>query len=201
MYTKTRALLSDFRCHLASLLLIILTTPHIAKAQVSVYGTVAVTNNGYSQTGSNDLINGGDHVGFIAGGTYNFPIQSRLTAGIDLRGAYTPSAYGGGMGVASLRFGFVPHRNPFKPYFQIGGGFVTTTTPSYVLSGIPSSVTVQKQSLTTGALALALGLDIRISHSFDWRALELQSAAGRSGTTRTGMASISTGIVYHFPSH
>ena len=145
------------------------------------------------------LLVGNLHVGFMTGGTYNFPIQSRLTAGIDLRGAFSPSDHGGGMGAASLRFGFVPHRIPFKPYFQIGGGFVTTTTPSYVLSGIPSSVTVQKQSLTTGALAIALGLDLRISHSFDWRVLELQSAAGRSGTTRTGMASISTGVVYHFP--
>ena len=198
-HTKTWALLSDFRCRIASLVLILFIAPHIAKAQFSIYGTLGVAGYGYSQAGSNDVIFGRDHIGFGAGATYNFPIQSRLTAGIDLRGAVAPSDYGGSMGTASLRFGFVPHHNRLKPYLQIGGGFVTAKTPSYVAYGIPSSDTVQKQSFTNGALALALGLDVRILPSFDWRLLEIQSAAGGNTSNNTGMAAVSTGIVYCFP--
>ena len=141
---------------------------------------------------SNYLSNGHDHFGFGAGITYNFPIQSRLTAGIDFRGSISPGATGGGFGAASLRFGFVPHHNPLRPYLQLGGGFVTSkVAASYSTTG--------NQSVTNDSIDLAFGLDVRITPSFDWRAVEIASAAGNSGSTTVAVASIGTGIVYHFP--
>lgn len=176
---------------LAFLTVLIVTTSHAAEAQVSIYGTVAATDYGYSYN-RGSLNPRGDHVGFGGGSTYNFPIQSRFTAGVDLRGSITPATTGGGFGAASLRFGFVPHHNPFKPYLQIGGGFVTAKIPVYFTNS-PSS-----QTVTTPALDLAFGLDLRISPSFDLRLIELQGAGGSKGSTNTGLGSISTGIVYHF---
>jgi len=190
MHTTLWAPLKHFRCLFASFILLPLAISQTAKAQVSVYGTVGVTNYGYAFN-NNGLTYNSDRVGFGAGVTYNFPIQSRLTAGIDLRGAITPSATGGGLGAASLRFGFVPQHNPFKPYIQIGGGFITAKVPA-------SSFTVGKQTLTTASLDLAFGLDLRITPSLDLRLFEIQGAGGSKGSSKTGSAAISTGIVYHF---
>jgi hypothetical protein len=181
--------LNRLRRLLAFFIVLPVAASHTAKAQVSVYGTVAATNYGYALN-SNDNLTTSTHLGFGGGLTYNFPIESRLTAGIDLRGSVTPAATGGGLGAASLRFGFVPYHNPFKPYVQVGGGFVTAKVPAF-------SSTVGKRTITSASLDLAFGLDLRITPHFDLRLLELQGSAG-GASTRAGSGSFSTGIVYHF---
>ncbi len=173
-------------------LLFLCLTNQTSKAQTSIYGTVSLTNYGYAFNG-NSLIVSKDEFGLGGGAFYNFPIQSRLTAGIDARGDFAPEATGGGKVFVSARFGFVPHRNPLRPYLQIGGGLIHAKVPRY-------SNLIGAQTINKGALDLALGLDLRLTPSLDYRLLELESGAGASSATSAASASLSTGIVYHFPS-
>ena len=175
------------RVFVAALFLSALVCAH---GQVSAYGTVATTDYGYSFNGDSFTI-GGPSIGFGLGGYYNFPVQSRLTAGIDLRGSVSPRLSGGKKVFVSGRFVFVPTRFPLRPYVQIGGGVIQAKVPAFAFLASP-------QTVTHGALDLALGLDVRITHDFDWRALELESGAGGGRSSGSGSASISTGVVYHF---
>src|SRR6185437_3256567 len=52
---------------------------------------------------------------------YNNPL-----IGIDGRFSYGLGARGGTSATAAFRVGFVPHYNPLRPYFQIGGGVVSS---------------------------------------------------------------------------
>lgn len=176
-------------CVLCFALFLLLLPTQAAHAQTSVYGAVAGTNfclNSNSNTQCKS-----DTLGFIFGGFYNFPIQSRLTAGIDGRFSYGLGARGGTSATAAFRIGFVPHRNPLRPYFQLGGGVVSSA------GGDP----LQAQRKTNGALQLAVGLDVRLTDSIDWRALEIGGAAGSGSSSdpSAGTSYIDTGIVYHFP--
>jgi hypothetical protein len=160
-----------------------------AHAQTSIYGTVAVTNfclNSSSYTNCKS-----DTLGFLAGGFYNFPIQSRLTAGIDGRVSYGVGTRGGISVTSALRIGFVPKHNPLRPYFQLGGGVVSSA------GGDP----LQAQRKTSGAVQLAFGLDIRLTNSIDLRALEIGGVAGggSSSNPSAGTSYVNTGVVYHFP--
>ncbi len=167
----------------------VLLPTQTTQAQTSIYGTVAGTNfclNNGSNTNCKS-----DTLGFLAGGFYNFPIQSRLTAGIDGRMSYGLGTRGGVSATAALRIGFVPHVNPLRPYFQLGGGVVSSA----------GSDPLQAQRKTSGAVQLALGLDIRLTSSIDLRALEIGAAAGTGSNSSpgAGTAYINAGIVYHFP--
>lgn len=162
-----------------------------AKAATSVYGAVAATNYGYAYNNSQNLIYSPDHFGVGLGAFYRFPIQSRLSAGIDARFYDTPSSFGGNKGFVSARFGFVPHRNPLRPYLQIGGGYIHTRIPGFAAPFSPKAITVP-------ALDFAFGLDVRLNSSFDWRPVELEGGAGVKGPNTAGSASLSTGLVYHF---
>jgi hypothetical protein len=170
-------------------LFVLLLSTQTIHAQTSVYGTVAVTNfclNSSSYTNCKS-----DTLGFLAGGFYNFPIQSRLTAGIDGRMSYGLGTRGGVSATAALRIGFVPNHNPLRPYFQLGGGVVSSA------GGDP----LQANRKTNGALQLAYGLDIRLTNSIDLRALEIGAAtgSGSSSSPSAGTSYINTGVVYHFP--
>jgi hypothetical protein len=170
---------------------VLLTSTQTAHAQTSVYGTVATTNfclNSSSYTNCKS-----DTLGFLGGGFYNFPIQSRLTAGIDGRVSYGLGTRGGESATAALRIGFVPTRNPLRPYFQLGGGVVSSA------GGDP----LQGTRHTSGAVQSAFGLDIRLTPSIDLRALELGGAAGGGSASNpsAGTAYLDGGVVYHFRPH
>lgn len=158
-----------------------------ASAQASAYGAVALENfcTDTSQTSCKS-----DTVGLIGGGFYNFPIQSRVTVGIDGRVSYGPGTRGGMSATAALRVGFVPNRNPLRPYFQLGGGVVSSAGDD------PR----QASRHTSGALQLALGVDLRLTNAIDWRVAELGAAAGAGSEANpaAGTAYFNTGIVYHF---
>jgi hypothetical protein len=170
-------------------LFVLLLPTQTIHAQTSVYGTVAATNfclNSSSYTNCKSAT-----LGFLGGGFYNFPIQSRLTAGIDGRMSYGLGTRGGISVTSALRIGFVPTRNPLRPYFQLGGGVVSST----------GSDPHQATRKTSGALQFAFGLDIRLTNSIDLRALEIGGVAG-AGSSSNPSASTSysnTGVVYHFP--
>ena len=148
-----------------------------------------MTDYGYTVNGGR-LHSSNDGIGGTLGGFYNFPIASRLTAGVDAHVGFGASTPGGVKGFVSARFGVVPVRRPLRPYVEIGGGFVSTHVPR--LTNI-----VGPQTITTGALELGAGVDFRLTRSVDWRLIEVESGAG-GGTRDAGSASVSTGVVYHF---
>jgi hypothetical protein len=175
---------------LASAVFLLSAAP-LARAQLAVYGTVMLTNYGYSHD-SNGTLYYKDTAGLGAGATYLFQSQSRLKAGLDFRAAGSPGERGGENGAVSLRIAFVPHQNRLRPYFQLGAGFVSTTYPVYYNSqGNP--IPRQTQRISGPTAAFAVGLDIRVNSSFDIRLPELASDA--SG--KVGSASFGAGVVYH----
>jgi hypothetical protein len=79
-------------------LVIALNVTGNAKAQTSIYGGINASNYGFSSNASGNLNYAptgnsysflGDSFGLEGGGTYLFPTQSRLKAGIDLRELYS----------------------------------------------------------------------------------------------------------------
>jgi len=82
-------------------LLTLLASP--AEAQVSAYGMVALSSYGFSYQGSSFRFNN-DTASLGGGAFYNFPIHSRLTAGIDGRVLYGPASYGGTTADQNNRF-------------------------------------------------------------------------------------------------
>ncbi len=161
-----------------------------AQGQFSAYATVAATDYGYtlnSAYSSGDIGFKGLSAGLLAGAFYNFPIQSRVTVGIDVRGDYSPGTKGGEFVSADLRVAFVPHQNRLRPFFGLGGGVITTPHTTNLFN--PSTRN------TSGGLQIDLGLDVRLTEHVDYRVFDYGATAG--GSAGTGF--IATGIVYHFP--
>jgi hypothetical protein len=168
-----------------------------ARSQVSAYGSVALTN--YTLFNNNSSAAKSDTAGIIGGAFYNFPIHSRLTAGIDARGSYGFGDRGGASAAVALRIGFVPERVALRPYFQLGGGIVSSTFSTRQITGpATQALTPQPTRFTSGGVEFAAGLDVRLNHSFDLRAFELGAIAPTS-SMGAGSAWLDAGVVYHFP--
>jgi len=165
------------------------------RAQTSVYGAVGLTDFGISNSGGSTIGFGSDSAGLIGGGFYNFATPGRLTAGVDARATYSPGSHGGDAVLGALRISFIPRENPLRPYFQIGGGVVSTSYRNTVYSN--GAIITESARQTGGALELLFGLDIRVNHSFDIRAIEYGAAAG----SKAGYGFLDAGVVYHFPTH
>jgi hypothetical protein len=180
-------------------LLAALSVSPLARAQVSVYGTGAVAGYSVKPDTSSTFSFKSNAPGFVVGGFYNFPIDSRVTVGVDLRLAESPGSKGGTAGAAALRIGVVPHHVPLRPYFEIGGGVISTSTNAELVND-----QVRAGTYTNGAAMLAFGLDVRVTHSLDIRVLDLGAEAGGSTTNgatahgSAGAAYADTGIVFHF---
>jgi hypothetical protein len=158
-----------------------------AEAQVSAYCMVGLSRYGFSYQGNTNFKD--DTASFGGGAFYNFPIHSRLTAGIDGRVLYGPASYGGTTADAALRIGFVPTRVRLRPYFEIGGGVVSSVSnPGFA-----------PQRFTNGAAEFLGGLDVRLTDRVDLRAVEWGAAAGASNNGPTsGVGFLDAGFVYHF---
>lgn len=170
-------------------LLSVLRLSPTAGAQVSVYGTGAIAEYGLKPVNSSTFSFKSGAPGFLIGGFYNFPIASRVTVGFDLRLAESPGAKGGTAGALAFRVGFVPHHVPLRPYFQIGGGVIRTSTNAELVNDRVTSGTY-----SNGTAIIAFGLDIPVTHSIDIRALDIGSEASGS----SGAVYADTGIVFHF---
>ena len=173
-------------------ILLLLIVQRSAHAQTSIYFTPTLTAYGYASSNSTNFKS--DSGGFIAGIFYNFPIDSRLTAGIDARASYSFGPRGGDFETAALRIAFVPEKIRLRPYFQIGGGVVSSSPDPGSLPGAADHT-----RRTNGAAELTLGLDIRLTDSFDLRAIEFGAAAGgSSNSSPDAVASFADiGLVYH----
>jgi hypothetical protein len=183
-----------FRCALVSLCVIFLFSAISSQAQTSVYVSVDATQYGFASSnsgtgtyspGSNTFSYNKVGVGFEGGATYLFPSRSRLKAGIDLRGTGSPGSRGGAGGFASLRIAFVPNRNSLSPYFQIGGGVLST------------EVNGGHTHVNSGAIDFDFGLNVRVNPSFSIRALEIGGNAGSNVT----LGSYGVGVIYMLPHH
>jgi hypothetical protein len=160
-----------------------------ASAQLSVYGAGAVADYGVQPVNSSTFSFKSGAPGFVIGGFYNFPIASRVTVGFDLRLADNPGEKGGTASAIAFRIGFVPHQVPLRPYFEIGGGVISTSTNTELVNDL-----VRAGTYTNGAAVIAFGLDLRVTHSIDIRALDIGSEASGS----TGSVYADTGVVFHF---
>jgi len=171
------------------------TTP----AQISVYGTAAVSQFGFN---GGNFGNGSykPHTGGLtAGAFFTFPSSSRLKAGIDGRVTYSPGYNGGTAYAGTLRLSFVPNRNRFRPYFQIGGGVVSTQLNQTVCNGFLCGTT--NEQVTNPVAELGFGLDIRATSHVDIRALDFGVGAGAgANSTHSAGTSMGAGVVYHFRS-
>jgi hypothetical protein len=186
---------------LLALTLLLIPAP-TANAQTSFYGSAALTDFAFFK--GNDNTAKSDTGGLIGGAFYNFPIDSRLTAGIDGRVSYGIGSRGGTSVLAALRIGFVPDHVPLRPYFQVGGGVVSSTVNDNQITGpVAAGLTTQNTRFTSGAAEFAVGLDIRLTDSLDLCLPELGAAAPTSNasTTTVGTAFFDAGVVYHFKPH
>jgi hypothetical protein len=112
---RHKDLVTLFRCFTSLLALLLLLVPkQNAIAQTSIYGSVALVDYGFQN--NNNYAAKSDTAGFVGGVFYNFPIQSRLTAGVDVRGSYGVGSRGGALAAGALRIGFVPERVVLRPY-------------------------------------------------------------------------------------
>jgi hypothetical protein len=165
--------------------------------QISFYGNVGLT--AYETVQNSKISHLSTAGGLTAGGFYNFPIASRLTAGVDVRTVAGFGSNGDDFTGAAFRLGFVPHRFPLRPFFQIGGGVATTVLKNDTIYTGTTFQNVANERLTNGAAELAFGLDVRITDRFDWRAFDYGAAAGGGSSTSKGAATawFQTGVVYH----
>ena len=170
-------------------LLSVLRLSPAAGAQVSVYGAGSIAGYGLKPVNSSTFSFKSGAPGFVVGGFYNFPIASRVTVGLDLRLAESPGAKGGTAGAIAFRLGFKPHHVPLRPYFEIGGGVIRTSTNTELVND-----QVRSGTYTNGAAIIAFGLDVRVTHSIDIRVLDIGSEASGS----SGAVYADTGIVFHF---
>jgi hypothetical protein len=142
-----------------------------AEGQVSAYGMIAYSSYGFASQNQGYTFDN-DTASIGGGAFYNFPIHSRLTAGIDGRVLYGPASHGGTTADAALRIGFVPTKVRFRPYFEIGGGVVSASiypTQDY------------HNELQTGQSSSLLVSISASTNSVDWRVLEYGAGLGPSG--------------------
>jgi hypothetical protein len=170
-----------------------------AMAQTSVYGAVTLTDYGFYDYDGSGLDFKGAAGGLTGGAFYDFPIKSRLHAGIDARGSYSFGTKGGGYGGVALRIAFVPTRVRLRPYFELGGGFVRSSYNDYFFNQYNGYSDEVSGHTTNGAAILLFGLDVRVNSSFDIRAIEYGAAAGGSSPNDVGVSILDAGIVYHLP--
>ena len=170
-----------------------------ASAQTSIYATGASTAFGFS----GDSYPNGPSLkprsgGFMLGAHYMFPGFNRLKVGVDAR--YNSSAgYNGGRAyTGGVRFAWVPHHFPVRPYAGFGGGAASTQLRQNICNGSTCNQTTSR--ITSGVVRLDAGLDVHLNRLFDIRAFDYEfDSGGSAGLTSAAMRSFSAGIVFHLP--
>jgi hypothetical protein len=187
----------SIRCIAALLAFFCLLLTHRASAQTSVYGSVVYDNFGFTGANYNALQYKGGTGGIIGGVFYTFPSSSRFKAGIDGRVLYSPGYNGGSAYSGALRVSFVPDHNRLRPFFQLGGGLVSTQLAETICNGF--SCGTNSHRINSGAAHLDFGLDIRLTDHIDLRAIDYGADASASnGNAHANVAWLGAGVIYHF---
>ena len=181
----------------ALLVLLAFTFVQTSSAQTAVYGSVMYDRFGFDGSNYHGVSYKTANAGVIGGAFYTFRSSSRFKAGLDGRITYGPGYNGGSAYTGAFRVSFVPNHNPLRPYFQLGGGVVSTQLAETTCDGFSCGTTNNR--ITNGALQLAFGLDIRATPHVDIRAFDYGADAdGSNGPTRAAAGFLDAGIVYHF---
>ena len=130
-------------------------------------------------------------VGATFGGTINFIPLHILTVGIDVRDT---AANGANIWLAGLQIKAKPPRLRFKPYFKLSVGEARLHVPQSYSSMLPSTLPIDYYLYNA-----ALGVDYRLTHFIDFRALEIGDGRtlGGGATNPTSFLTINTGFVVH----
>jgi hypothetical protein len=99
------------------------------------------------------------------------------------------------MWLAGLRIQAKPPHLRFKPYFQISVGEAFLHVPQTFSSTLPNPVPVDYYLYNA-----ALGVDYRLTHHVDFRAIEIGDGRtlGGGSSNPTSFLTINSGIVVHF---
>jgi DUF1680 family protein len=71
------------------------------------------------------------------------------------------------------------------------------TTATITSSSGGSTVVLQTNRVTNGAVEIAFGLDVRLTDSLDLRVPDWGAVAGISNSNAAGVGSFGAGLVYH----
>ena len=185
----------------------LLTLPLIAKAQTGVYGTFTATRMGGLQSSPYAAaanLDGGtrptiDVSGGTFGGYYDFKTIGPVRLGADARGVVTRSSRGADLdfttagshlysALGGVRGSFHTPIKFIQPYVQLSAG----------LGRSDYGLTTQTLHNNFEYHAFA-GADLHLASFLDFRAVELGYGALTGGSHSYSLRSVSTGIVFHFP--
>jgi len=189
-------------CRLLCLALLGFAAHPAAHAQASVYGTFSYAEFTFNSSGPFAPIvnNGFGAGGFLGGATYEFPVVSQFTIGIDLRGSVNPGTTGSSAGTASVKFTYKPTDAIPRPYAQVGLGDMHAHTPAQYAHGSGQNPIATADS---GLFQYAFGIDLELQHGIDLRLIEIGFSTGLSQATGTALGvsplTYSIGVVVHIP--
>jgi hypothetical protein len=171
---------------------VLILLPNVCHAQVAAYFTYSPTD--FLLTGNASISAGGIANGGTLGVSFEHLHEGRFVTAVDLKNTFASKTHARGDAAAvDYRIAFVPHRVPLKPFIELGLGVVTVHDPN----AVPYRPT---PSITDAVLDLALGLDIRLNHSFDLRIADQGDAPFRSNASSgsVGASILDLGVVCNF---
>lgn len=212
-------MIRTLRLPLAVLALAISASTSTAHAQLGAYGMFTVDR--LSGIGTSPILPAGvaynnsvNPVGFTGGAFYDFKTFGPARIGIDLRGSTVNTHRGAQVtsdgsgshiysGLAGVRVSFHTLKPYIKPYGQISAGIGRSNYGVLTNASVANYVNPGIQTVSNLEYHGFAGLDLGFAPFADWRVVEL----GYGGLRSFGSAahtypilSISTGVVFHFPS-
>jgi hypothetical protein len=208
------------------LLLSVLASASIARAQFSVYGAATVDHMSGIQSSPvlNTLApapctpynNTVDPIGVTGGISYEFKTLGPATLSFDVRGSHTSSHKGAqadaeGTGthlwsaLGGLKANFKTPKQYLLPYAQLSAGYARSNFGVLTDASVyPTASPTYPGIATQNALEYHVyaGVDLKLSSFLDFRAAELGFGALQSFGTyghSYPVLSVSTGVVFHIP--
>jgi len=187
------------------------------QAQVAVYGLATFTAVEDIPAGTDLLIfttttayltNSATRPGFAGGALADIPHSGRFAVGLDLRETVSSGTTGGSLFTAAARLALVPRYSRMRPYALLGGGAASGHSPIFSGGGFTGPTLAS----SNGVFVYGFGMDVRLTHSFDLRAIDVLIANGHGPASTTpgflgpidtaypgvSFFSIDTGILYRF---
>jgi len=154
------------------------------------------------------LTNSATRPGFAGGALADIPHSGRFAVGLDLRETVSSGTTGGSLFTAAARLALVPRYSRMRPYALLGGGAASGHSPIFSGGGFTGPTLAS----SNGVFVYGFGMDVRLTHSFDLRAIDVLIANGHGPASTTpgflgpidtaypgvSFFSIDTGILYRF---